>query len=138
MGDHHAKARAAVNTFYRENGELGTTVLEAFSSVDPLNCFRGWEINCDEYLGYAKRLVAALRERAGYEQYDPLRWEVLVEIVRRSFSADQVVRHPRVGWWVKPEDIEAIARIVARHRTEGYTVTSDWAFFHPEDAEALM
>ncbi len=135
MSDYHADARAAVNSFYREYGELGMTALEAYSRVDPLNCFRGWEINCDEYLGYAKRLVAALRE---YPQHVDLTGNVLVELVRRSFRPSQVVELRPGIRLVQADDIEAIAVISIRHFVEGYAVTSDWAFFHPEEAEALL
>ncbi len=135
MSDYHAEARADVNSFYRENGELGMTVLEAFSGVDPLNCFCGWERNCDEYLGYAERFVAALRD---HPPYVDLTGNVLVELVRRSFHPSQVVEVRPGFCFAAADDIAAVAAVITRHFVEGYTVTSDWAFFHPEDAEALM
>lgn len=91
-----------VEAFVKDEGLFGAIVLEAFDEADPLRC----GIVPDEYLGYAKRFVEAL-PKAQLTSNKPEALELFTEVVRRSFSANQIAEN-----WVSLESVEAIAKTI--------------------------
>ncbi len=95
---------AKVEAFLQRHGRFATIVLGSFDAVDPLRC---GEIP-DEYLGYCERFVENL-PKAQVASNDPEALELFVEVVRRTFSANQVAES-----WVTRETIILIAEKIRR------------------------
>jgi hypothetical protein len=100
--------RQKVEGFLTSNGELGSIVLEAFNTVDPLHCYYG--VNADEYLGYAERFIASLRSQSFTLNGSPSAevWHrFLSELVRRTFGPTQIAES-----FVRIEAVVAIASMI--------------------------
>lgn len=105
--DYDPNARVA--GFMKEAGQLGQIALEAWNAVDPLRCF--YEVNSDEYLGYATRFVElVVRAIPGKWSEQP---DLVEELVRRSFYPSQVCKNVRTDHtWVTMESIKAISLLI--------------------------
>lgn len=101
VGGHTHNPHEEVESFVREHGQLGRTVLDAFNSADPLRCYYGDDCNPDEYLGYARRFIARLQAaRAAEETLD------LVELTTKSFHKGQI------GKFADEQAVREVARLI--------------------------
>lgn len=107
----HYNPQAGVDGFLMLHGQLGSIVLEAFSTVDPLSCYFGDHANPDEYLRYAEKFISSLERDSSYFN-DSLReksWpEFIRELVRRTFGPVQLAE----GIWIREGAIEQIAETI--------------------------
>jgi len=104
--DPEADAEANVSAFLERNGSLGRITLEALEKIAPFHCYMP-----DEYLSYAERFIESA---CGYIPSEYANCPDLVEeLVRRSFYPAQVCFNTSLdGYWVTPEDIKTIARLI--------------------------
>jgi len=97
-----------VAKFLQDQGVLGSVVLDAFNTIDPLSCYFGSDCNPDEYLGYAKRFIESLKREEMYFNTSRRNraWPQFIrELVSRSFGAVQLAE----GVWIREGAIEEIA-----------------------------
>lgn len=113
---------ASVVAFLEQEGFIGRVVLETLNGLDFCHClyddFALEEdepllafMNPDEYLGYAKRIVAELK------QVEERWWtdiQVLEAAVRAGFHSEQLARG-----FIREEDLVQIARQVIQQYTGG-------------------
>lgn len=89
----------------KKYGVVSEMVLAAFTQTDPLHVFYGE--NVDEYHGYAERFMQQLGDRDVNALTEP----EVVEIVRKSFHADQITKG-----FVQEDDIVNIAKRIVVER----------------------
>ncbi len=85
-----------VKSLEKEYPLYGEIILSAFNKIDPLHVF--YDVNSDEYLGYAERFLKQVGDRSILE----LKVEDIREMALNSFHKDQI------GKFASTEDIENV------------------------------
>lgn len=108
QGPTEEELNTKLEDFFTEYGPLASIALDAWNSVDPFRCF--FDINADEYLGYARRFVEQMQAVFPDDRSEPA---LVEELVRRSFAASQVITRACGHQFAADDDIQAIAGRIA-------------------------